>query len=190
MRNVHDTLAGGKTAWDHDAPWAPRKWEFAGAGTLLVADWDEVESCGSISYFHAQRFKSKKIVVIKRSGLHRFPCAGGSLTQSGKCGLRILAVRLVRWNEMTQSATTWQTKRAPIHLTSSRTLRATREHFWRDHLPSSRFLKPLLFQFFKSTLMPRGKQKPPLSHPLVLFRWCWNWSVSSTATRACFLGHV
>ena len=41
----------------------------------LVAGWDDIENCDSISDMHVQRFK------VKETGPHRIPCADGSLSK-------------------------------------------------------------------------------------------------------------
>ena len=46
---------------------------------MLVADWDHIENCESISDIHIKRFKSKEVIVIKESGLHRSKKRSGTL---------------------------------------------------------------------------------------------------------------
>ena len=51
-------------------------------GDLIVAEWDDIESCEPISGVHFKRFKWDEVIIIKESGLHRLPCVDGSLEHS------------------------------------------------------------------------------------------------------------
>ena len=57
--------------------------ESGRSGDLLVADWDDIEICETISDVHAKRFKAAEAAVITHSGSYRFPCGDGPSTRSG-----------------------------------------------------------------------------------------------------------
>ena len=43
-------------------------------GDLLLTDLDDIERFESTSDIHIKRFKHEEVIVVKESGLHRFPC--------------------------------------------------------------------------------------------------------------------
>ena len=53
-------------------------------GDLLLIDWEDVENAESFRDIYVKRFKAQEVNVLQTNGTFRFPCADGSLKQSGK----------------------------------------------------------------------------------------------------------